>query len=132
MKRVDRDAMRRAIEEVRSWVGPDAEQLLQKLAAEPREDVGRFASYSAQDVHLQLRPWQTPPSWLCNDRDVEDALSMPDDHTGRRAAGEIVKRLLAAGLAVMSPTRALAGLSKFHPERGGMAPGSFATSGWTS
>ena len=61
MKRVDRDAMRRAIEEVRSWVGPDAEQLLQKLAAEPREDVGRFASYSAQDVHLQLRPWQTPP-----------------------------------------------------------------------
>ncbi len=39
-----------------------------------------------------------PPCWLRDDRYVQAALSMPHDLSGRREAGEIVQRLLAAGL----------------------------------
>jgi hypothetical protein len=92
MKRVDRDAMRRAIEELRRKGGEDAEQIEQKLRDEPWADVGRFAAYSCQDEALRLQPWQVPPCWLRDDRDVEDAPSQPHDYSGRREAGEIVKR----------------------------------------
>ena len=71
MKRVDREAMKRAIEEVRRKGGEDLRQIEQKLRDEPWEDVGRFAAYSCQDEHLQLEPWQVPPCWLRSDRDVE-------------------------------------------------------------
>jgi hypothetical protein len=103
MKRVDRDAMRRAIEEVRSWGGVDAEQIEQKLRDEPWADVGRYACYACQDKHLQLKLWEVAPCWLRDDCDVEDALSQPHDYSGRREAGEIVKRLLAAGLSRYEP-----------------------------
>ncbi len=103
MKRVDREAMKRAIEELRREGGEDARQIEQKLRDEPWEDVGRFAAYSCQDKHLQLQPWQVPPCWLRTDRDVEAALSMPHDHSGRREAGELVQRLLAASLSRYEP-----------------------------
>src|SRR5262245_40235078 len=103
MKRLDRDAMKRAIEELHRKGGADAEQIALKLANEPWADVGRYGSFCCQYEHLQLRPWQTPPCWLRDDDDVADALSRPDDHTGRRTAAEIVKRLLAAGLSRYEP-----------------------------
>jgi hypothetical protein len=103
ISRVDRDAMKRAIEELRRGGGEDARQIEQKLRDEPWEDVGRFAAYSCQDKNLKLQPWQVPPCWLRTDRDVEAALSMPHDHSGRREAGELVQRLLAAGLSRDEP-----------------------------
>jgi hypothetical protein len=103
MRRVDRQAMKRAIEELRREGGEDARQIEEKLREEPWEDVGRFAAYSCQDKHLQLQPWMVPPCWLRTDRDVEAALSMPHDHSGRREAGELVQRLLAAGLSRYEP-----------------------------
>jgi hypothetical protein len=110
MKRVDRAAMKRAIEEVRQKGGEDLRQIEQKLRDEPWEDVGQFAAYSCQDDNLQLEPWQVPPCWLRDDDDVQAALSMPHDHSGRREAGELVQRLLAAGLSRFEPNpiRALA------------------------
>jgi hypothetical protein len=65
--------------------------------------VGQFAAYSCQDDHLQLEPWQVPPCWLRDDRAVQAALSMPHDLSGRREAGELVQRLLAAGLSRYEP-----------------------------
>jgi hypothetical protein len=103
ISRVDRDAMKRAIEELRRGGGEDARQIEAKLASEPLDDVGRFAAYSCQDKNLKLQPWQVPPCWLRTDRDVEAALSTPHDHSGRRAAGEIVQRLLGAGLSRYEP-----------------------------
>jgi hypothetical protein len=104
MKRVDREAMKRAIEEVRREGGEELRQIEEKLREEPWERVGRFAAYACQDKHLQLKPWMVPPCWLRDDRDVQDALSMPHDHTGRRTAGELVQRLLAAGLSCYEPS----------------------------
>jgi hypothetical protein len=103
MKRVDRAAMKRAIEEVRRKGGEDQRQIEAMLASQPWEEVGAFAAYSCQDDNLQLEPWQVPPCWLRTDDDVRDALAMPHDHSGRREAGEIVQRLLAAGLSRYEP-----------------------------
>jgi hypothetical protein len=61
MKRVDRAAMRRAIEEVRGKGGEDLRQIEAMLASQPWEEVGAFAAYSCQDGNLQLEPWQVPP-----------------------------------------------------------------------
>jgi hypothetical protein len=116
MKRIDREAMRRAIEELRRKGGEDLRQIEQKLRDEPWEDVGRFAAYFCQDEHLQLEPWQVPPCWLRTDRDVEAALSMPHDHSGRREAGELVQRLLAAGLSPYEPNP-LEALERVEAER---------------
>jgi hypothetical protein len=88
---------------VRRKGGEDARQVEQKLRDEPWEDVGQFAAYSCQDDNLQLEPWQVPPCWLRDDRAVQAALSMPHDHSGRREAGELVRRLLAAGLSRYEP-----------------------------
>jgi hypothetical protein len=103
MKRIDRDAMKRAIEEVRRKGGEDLRQIESMLASQPWEEVGVFAVYSCQDDNLHLEPWQVPPCWLRTDADVQAALSMPHDHTGRREAGELVQRLLAAGLSRYEP-----------------------------
>ena len=48
MTRKDRKALTRAIEAVRRESPMRARQIADKLASEPWEDVGEFASYSAQ------------------------------------------------------------------------------------
>jgi hypothetical protein len=120
MKRVDREAMKRAIEQMRRKGGEDARQIEQKLRHEPWEDVGRFAAYSCQDKHLQLEPWMVPPCWLRDDDDVQGALAMPYDYSGRRQAGELVRRLLAAGLSRYEPDPINA-LARIAAERGQQA-----------
>jgi hypothetical protein len=103
MRKVDRVAMMRAIDLARQQNDGRREQIDQKLADEPWEEVGAFASYCCQDAALQLKPWQTPPCWL-SDSDVQAALaSLEDDHTGWRAAAQLVVRLEAAGLSKYEP-----------------------------
>ncbi len=103
LTRRDREAMARAIEQLRQQGGEDARQIEDKLARDPWEKVGSFASYSRQDTNLCLKPWQVPPCWLRTSDDLKAALAMPNDHSGRRAAGELVRRLLDAGLSRYEP-----------------------------
>jgi hypothetical protein len=116
MKRVDRDAMKRAIEEVRRKGGEDLRQIEQKLRDEPWEQVGEFASYSCQCDNLNLEPWQSPPCCLRTDADLQAALAMPYDHSGWREAAEIVLRLRAHKLSYLEPNP-LEALERVEAER---------------
>ena len=100
MTRKDRKALTRAIEAVRRESPQRARQIADKLASEPWEDVGEFASYSAQCRSLRLRPWQFPPCWI---DDIPAALNDPEPHRGLRTAGELLQRMLAAGLSRYEP-----------------------------
>ena len=100
MTRKDRKALRRAIEAVRRESTMRARQIADKLASEPWEDVGEFASYSAQCRALRLRPWQFPPCWI---DDIPAALNDPELHRGLRTAAELLQRMLAAGLSRYEP-----------------------------
>jgi hypothetical protein len=101
---VDRTAMERAIEMLRRRGGQDAQQIEDKLARDPWERVGEFAAYACQDSALHLKPWQWPPCWLRTDDAVERALAAPAlDPKGLRVAGDLVRRLLAAGLSRYEP-----------------------------
>jgi hypothetical protein len=104
LSQVDREAMTRAIENMRQRGGEDARQIERMLREEPREDVGEFAAYACQDRALRLKPWQTPPCWLRTDAAVRIALlEPPPDLKGRRFAAELVQQLLAAGLSRFEP-----------------------------
>lgn len=54
-------------------------------------------------LHRETERAHSRQARLRTDDDVRDALSMPHDHSGRREAGEIVQRLLAAGLSRYEP-----------------------------
>jgi hypothetical protein len=89
VKRIDRDAMRRAIDIMRQE-GPDrAAQIDRKLKDEGFSAAGRFASCYVQDERLQLKPWQTPPCDIWG--------------YGQSDAIELRDRLLAAGLSIYEP-----------------------------
>jgi hypothetical protein len=98
---VDIDAMTRAIAIIRAESFASREQIDDKLASEPWEEVGHFAAYAAQDRALRLRPWEMPPCWI---RDPGGSLAQPhDDHRGERRAAELLKKLLAGGLSRYEP-----------------------------
>jgi hypothetical protein len=100
VKRIDRDAMRRAIDIMRAESPDSAKQIEHKLAREGFEEAGHFAAYHVQYHVLRLKPWETPPCdpWgnYCSD------------------AIELRDRLLAAGLSVYEPdpARALAQIER--------------------
>jgi hypothetical protein len=101
LSEVDRVAMTRAIEIRRRESFVSREQIDDKLATEDWEEVGKFASYGAQCSALKLKPWQWPPCWI---RNLESCLRVPPgDHGGQRAAAELLKRLLDAGLSRYEP-----------------------------
>jgi hypothetical protein len=104
LSRIDRQAMARAIEQMRRRGGEDARQIEDMLARRPWHEVGSFASYSCQDKALQLKPWQTPPCWLRTDADVRAAAAAPlPDLGGQRAAATLVRQLLSYGLSRYEP-----------------------------
>jgi hypothetical protein len=104
MKRIDRDAMRRAIEEVRQRGGQEQARIEAMLAREGFEAAGAAAAYSCQDFHLKLDPWQTPPCWLRTAGDLKVALTVPyGDYSGQREAAELVVRLCACKLSHLEP-----------------------------
>ena len=96
VKRVDRDAMRRAIAILRQdpfW----ATHIEDKLKREGFEKAGHFASYSAQCDALHLKPWETPPC------DTWGTVPDPSSWGSRPAEIELRDRLLAAGISVFEP-----------------------------
>ncbi len=96
MKRVDREALERAIKLAREQDAGRRQQIDGKLKSESWEAVGRFASYFCQSRSLKLRPWQWPPCWVTID-DQDDGLG------GRKAAAMLLRRLLDAGLSKFEP-----------------------------
>jgi hypothetical protein len=101
MRRIDREAMARAIAELRAESDQERERIDGMLAREPWERVGAFAAYCRQDTNLKLKPWMTPPCWV---RDIDGTPADGDDGVmGRYAAAVLLQRMLAAGLSRYEP-----------------------------
>jgi Arc/MetJ family transcription regulator len=103
LSRADREALERALALVRAESKQERERVDEMLANEGWERAARYCAYACQDRALHLRPWMTPPCWLRTDADVAAALAQPYGVDGKRAAGELVQRLLAHGLSRYEP-----------------------------
>jgi hypothetical protein len=100
----DIEALTRAIELAQAESAATRQQIDAMLRSRTWEEVARFAAYCCQDRALRLKPWMSPPCWLRTDADVKAALATPPpDLGGDRAAGQLVERLLAAGLSRYEP-----------------------------
>jgi hypothetical protein len=112
---LDRDALTRALVACRSESAARSRQLDAKLQAEPWERVARFAAYSVQIDALRLEPWETPPVRI---RDIDAALSAPDDARRVRDAARLLQRMLALNISRYEPDplRAIAEAEAKHPE----------------
>ena len=103
LSKTDREAMERAIALVRAESRQEHERVDEMVAKEGWERAARYCCYARQDIALHLKPWMTPPCWLRTDADVAAALAQPYGVDGKRAAGELVQRLLANGLSRYEP-----------------------------
>lgn len=95
----DVDAMTRAITLVRGR--GRRRQIDEKLKVEKWARVGRFAAYSCQIDSLHLEPWEWPPIWI---RDVDAAMTAPDDARRIGDAARLLQRMLALGLSRYEPS----------------------------
>jgi len=90
----DMDALTRAVAEQRARGGERKRQIENMLATRTWVEAAKFAAYSQQNLHLQIKPWEVVPCEVGpDDRDF------PGDemrHVG--SAARLVRRLLAAGL----------------------------------
>jgi hypothetical protein len=97
MKRIDRTALKLAIQQTLAAGGVEAEQIRNKLARESWEEVAQFAAYSRQCVTLRLRPWEAPPAHTYDEgRD-------PEDYGGRPKELALLRRMLRAGVSRWHP-----------------------------
>jgi hypothetical protein len=95
----DKAALERAIAIDRRRDRATRQQIEAKLESEPWFEVGKFAAYGCQCNALHLKPWQPPPCWA--ELDDQDGADGPI--FGRRAAAELLRRLLTAGLSRYEP-----------------------------
>ena len=98
LRRVDREALERAIVLRLAAGGNDALQVQHKLKAGPWIEAALFAAYACQDDALRLKSWQPVPCWMGDDRPVDDFAG-----AGRVAAWELRRRLIASGLSAYEP-----------------------------
>jgi hypothetical protein len=100
MRKVDLEALRRALRMVRTFGPEDADQIERMLTDRSKLDVAQFAAFSCQAENLRLLPWQPPPCWA--DVDGPEPLDRhPTD--GHRAAWHLARRLRDAGLSIYEP-----------------------------
>jgi hypothetical protein len=90
VNRVDRAALRRALQLARAESPGRAAQIAEKLKDEPWEKVANFAAYCCQIDNLGLKPWQDPPMYAELRSDRPDALA-------------VLVKLLGAGLSRYEP-----------------------------
>ena len=95
LSRIDRGALTRAMETAKA---DRADQLAAMLKDRPWEVVAVFAPCCCQYEALSLKPWQSPPMYAGDER-PSDASPL----SGRLAAWQLRRRLLAAGLSVFEP-----------------------------
>jgi hypothetical protein len=98
LRRVDREALERAIALRRAAGGVDALQTQRMLKEDPWLEAAQFAAYACQDDALRLKPWQPAPCWMGDERPVDDFAG-----AGRVAAWELRRRLIANGLSQFEP-----------------------------
>jgi hypothetical protein len=118
IKKIDREAMKLAIEMVRKRGGADKRQIEEMLRERPWEEVGDFAAGCCQERRLRTKPWQPTPSDDYIFRYYKQHLAKgPDGIMGRYRAAELVERMLKAGVSVYhpDPERALAEAEKERP-----------------
>lgn len=95
MRRIDREALRRALRIAKK---ENKQQIAAKQKAETWEEVAMFAAYCCQCDALNLKPWQSPPMHMEEDRPRDES-----PVAGRVAAWALRRKLLAAGLSVFEP-----------------------------
>jgi hypothetical protein len=101
MKRIDCDALKRAIEMERAKSPADRQHVDALLAERSWRDVGEFCAYSCQLDALHLKPWQSPPCWI---DDLVATIDTGNDGVGGDyAAAKLLQRLLDAGLSRYEP-----------------------------
>ena len=98
LRRVDREALERAIVLARASDPPHDRQIAGMLKTWPWIEVATFAAYACQDDALRLKSWQPAPCWMGDERPIDDFPA-----AGRVAAWELRRRLLAAGLSAYEP-----------------------------
>jgi hypothetical protein len=101
-------------------------QVREMLKTRPRDEVGHFCAYHRQCEVLRPKPWQPVPAnsyVTVTDRD-DEALGPV---SGRAAAAELLRRLLAARLSRFEPDP-LNALARVAAERAKSAPGKFSPS----
>ena len=99
MRRVDQDALRRALEMAKAQSPGRREQIDAKLADEPWENVAAFAASCCQSRNLHLKPWECPP---CDAGPTADGR----DYENAPKAIAMKERLEASGLSVYEPLAA--------------------------
>ena len=93
MRKVDREALKRAMEQASREPGR-AEQLDSMLTERPWEEVAEFAACVCQSRSLRLRPWMRPPCLVDNGREYP-----PWNEAGQR----LLKEMLALGVSRWHP-----------------------------
>jgi hypothetical protein len=98
LRRVDREALERAIALRLAAGGNAALQMQRKLKDDAWIEAALFAAYAMQDDTLRLKSWQPAPCWMGDERPVDDF-----PLAGRVAAWEVRRRLIASGLSAYEP-----------------------------
>ena len=102
MDAIDRDALVRAFDIARR--DPVQRRQVDEWLAKSGswEEVAESCAAHCQSISLDLMPWQLGPLYYANDLDA--VLREPfGDPSGRREAGEVIKKLLALGLSKFEP-----------------------------
>jgi hypothetical protein len=95
----DKAALKLAIEIDRKRDHATRRQIDDMLKERPWREVAEFAAYGCQCTALHLKPWQPPPCWAeIGDRDNEAG-----PISGRRAAAELLQRMLSLGISRWHP-----------------------------
>ena len=97
MRRIDRDALRRAIELARAESPETRQQIDAKLKTEPWEEIAGFAAYSCQCTRLRLKPWEAPPVHS------DDEVTRPDRYGSRPQEVALRQRMIKLGVSVYEP-----------------------------
>ena len=99
MKRLDREALRRAIRMARE--DPATDDQINRMFADREhtwDDIATTAAAHCQCSTLHLRPWEMPPMHVGDAEPVNDP-----NRYGLRAAWELRRRLIASGLSMYEP-----------------------------
>ena len=103
MRKVDRDALERALVMAREESPSRAEQIAHKLEHEPRQQVGQFAAYCCQCNTLRLKPWQPPPCSI-DPSDIRNIIAAGYDGVrGSYAGAKLLQKMLQNGLSEYEP-----------------------------
>jgi hypothetical protein len=109
----DRAALDLALESILTGKDQDRVAQLRAMLAESWWEAASFASYSKQIDHLQLAPWEDPPSAI--DVDQLDAIIARGPNANNQYGGaRLLKKMLAANVNPYhpSPISALAEATK--------------------